>query len=109
MLTSEAGRRFERLTPTQNKQSCHVPTIELLTKDVSPEVTQNAALIKTGQAEFRRKLQMKTFPLWSRSAESPQLSIKVMQSGAEGTVRQRDGSFAALATLPPSVRAFDLL
>lgn len=59
--TSEVGRRAERLAPTQNKQSCHVPTIELATKEVSLEVRRDAALIKTRQAEFRRSL--KTFPL----------------------------------------------
>lgn len=32
----QRGRRSERLAATQNKQSCHVATIEPATKDVSP-------------------------------------------------------------------------
>lgn len=61
-VTSEVGRVSERLAPTQNKQSCHVPTIELATKDVSLAVTHNAALIKTEQAEFTQKIKNKELP-----------------------------------------------
>lgn len=63
MATSEAGRRSERLALTQNKQSRHVPTIKLATKDDSPEVTRDAALLQTEQAEFTGKIKMKAFPL----------------------------------------------
>lgn len=80
---SEAGRRSERLAATQNKQSCHVATIELATKDVSPEVTHNAAPIKTEHAEFTREIKMKTFPLCYRSAEIQRRLATRHQSDAE--------------------------
>lgn len=62
-VTSEVGRRSQRLAATQHKQSRHVPTIERATKDVSPVVTHNAALVKTEHAGFTRKIKTKTFPL----------------------------------------------
>lgn len=82
-VTSKVGRRSERLALTQRKQSCHVLTIALATKDVSLVVTHNAALIKTEQAEFKQKIKTKTFPLCLRSAGIQQRLTTPHQSYAK--------------------------
>lgn len=82
-VTSKVGRRSECLALTQRKQSCHVLTIALATKDVSLVVTHNAALIKTEQAEFMQKIKTKTFPLCLHSAGIQQRLTTPHQSYAK--------------------------